>query len=124
MGKETVSVETLLTQFLDANQIAIEDSGKTAFHYDAALWDDMSEKCKRKERNFDASVSMSKVDEDKRKRSIAAVGGGPSRAHASQDAAPALSTQFHPKGHGKSSGSVRPPRPPHPPQGQSYRKQR
>ena len=112
-GKETVSVQTLVTQFLDANRLAIEDSGKTAFHYDNVLWEDMSEKCQRKDRDFSPSAVMVKVDQNSRKEAQAAVGLLATRQDKSQGIARANNTQFRGKGKPQHM-SARPPPPPPP----------
>ena len=40
-GKETLSVEALLCEFLDANRVSMEDGCRTGYEYDSSLWNDV-----------------------------------------------------------------------------------
>ena len=62
--KETVSVETLLVQFLNANKIAIDCGTKTAWAFDKHVWDTVGEKANRKEPNIDVRKEFTVVDEN------------------------------------------------------------
>ena len=44
-GAEALSIEALVTQFLEANRIALEDTGRVSLEYDDKLWQDTSEGC-------------------------------------------------------------------------------
>ena len=62
-GDEAVCVATLLQQFLDANRMSIEDTGKAAFIYDAELWGGIGERCKRKDASCNITTLVTEVSE-------------------------------------------------------------
>ena len=112
-GKEVLPVEALLTEFLDANRIAIEDTCRAAFEYDSDLWADTTERLRRRDPGCTPASTFSRFDENRRTRARAraaasAVKGSNSFAKGSSSFARGLS-----KGAGrKASGSAPPPPPP------------
>lgn len=61
---ETLSFETLLTEFLNANKVAIEKGTKAAWELDRHIWDTVAEKASRKDLSLDVVKEFSTVDEN------------------------------------------------------------
>ena len=55
-------------EFLNAKRIAAEDTVKTAIVYSDELWDDTSERCKRKELKVGPKAVFEELDENRRTR--------------------------------------------------------
>ena len=68
IGHESAPVEALLSQFLHCNRIAVQDTVRTAQCYDSALWSDLAEASKRKDKACDPTKSFSTVDENRLSR--------------------------------------------------------
>ena len=68
IGHETAPFEALLNQFLHSNRIAVQDTVRTAQCYDAALWSDLSESTKRKDKTCDPVKMFNLVDENRHTR--------------------------------------------------------
>ena len=63
-NKESLSVQDLLSEFLEANRISIEDPGKVGKAYDAELWESTAERCKRSDKSYIPGEVMGKRNED------------------------------------------------------------
>ena len=70
-GKEALSVEVLINQFLDANRIALEETGRVSTEYDTTLWEETAEACQRKELGCIPNQIFAKIDEDRRAKAKA-----------------------------------------------------
>ena len=62
-GSEATSVECLLTEFLSCNKIAVEDTCKVAWHFEAELWSNTVEKYLRKDPTCRPKEALTRVDE-------------------------------------------------------------
>ena len=60
-GREVLPVEALLTEFLGANRIAVEDTGRAAFEYDADLWADTAERLRRRDPECTPTSTFSRM---------------------------------------------------------------
>ena len=64
--RESVSVRDIIVQFLNMNRIAAEMPNKTEWNYDKKLWQGLSERIKRRERNIPIQEEFCRVTEDKK----------------------------------------------------------
>jgi len=62
---EAISFASMLTQFLNANKIAIEGNPKTAWEYDHQVWRDTSEKASRKDPELNVKQAFTVTNENK-----------------------------------------------------------
>ncbi|CAK0828535.1 unnamed protein product [Prorocentrum cordatum] len=83
-GRETMSVEALVSAFLDTNRVAVEGSGRTAAEYDASLWSEMAERTRRHDAACVPQAMVSNVEENRRARARSAAGLSASGARGSQ----------------------------------------
>lgn len=65
---ETVPVQCLLNEFLNPNRIAVENSCRVGHLYDGDLWSNLSEACKRKDKDCDPKAAFLTISEDRRSR--------------------------------------------------------
>ena len=63
--KSTLSVETLLVEFLNANKVAAEEFQDVGWEYDKHLWKDTSEKIGAKDKKLDVTEAMTDASEKK-----------------------------------------------------------
>ena len=66
--RETFSFEQLLTEFLNCNRLAIEDSCKVSWTFEDDLWGDLAERCRRHDGTCNPGKSLTTVDEHARAR--------------------------------------------------------
>ena len=122
-GRETVSFQSLLASFLNANRIAIEDTGRTAWTYEQEVWKDVAERCRRRDPHCRPNSEIFHVKESKRSRVASQVLSNPmqrssasSRFSGNHGNAPK-----YPKGHGKGKQQHTFPPPPPPAYGKGGR---
>ena len=72
-GQETVSFPALVSMFLNINKIAIEDTCRTAWAYEAETWEDAEERCKRRDSTLDLEKLLVEADENRRAKGRAKV---------------------------------------------------
>ena len=124
-SSEAVSVDTLVSQFLDANRVALEDTGKVAMEYDAQVWESTAERCRRHDSSCNPSAIMSTVDEHVRARARSRLPGAFDKAALAPQASSqnrsndSYSRQPRYQG-GSRSFNAYPPRPPKPPPPQAH----
>jgi len=63
--KATVSVESLLLEFLNANKVAAEEHMDVGWEYDKHLWKNIAERIAAKDRKLDVKEAMSDASEKK-----------------------------------------------------------
>ena len=71
----TVTFDVLITEFLNINRMAIEDTCKVAWTYEEELWGSLAEKCLRKDPKAKPAEHLTAVDENMRTRARARVAG-------------------------------------------------
>ncbi|CAK0857956.1 unnamed protein product, partial [Prorocentrum cordatum] len=67
-GAEAVSVQALLTELLDANGLAVQESGRVAAECDRPLWDGMSERTLRKDKSCAPEAIHMAINENRLSR--------------------------------------------------------
>ena len=65
---ETVSFQTLLTQFLHMNRLAAESSGRTCWAYDRQPWTSLQNRIQRQEPHLDIPTEFVKITENEEQR--------------------------------------------------------
>lgn len=93
--KQIVSVEQLLTQFLNMNKVAIQHGTKTAWELDKQIWEESVEKAGRRDPTLNLSKLFTTIDENQVK-SITNKN--------SKDSTPPSSEKWGGKGKGKGAG--------------------
>ena len=63
-GKQTLSMEQLLTNFLNVNRTCIEQTSKVGWRTDNEMWTTAVEATRRKDPNFDLKAHFTKVTPD------------------------------------------------------------
>ena len=112
-GREALSVQSLLSAFLDANRMAVEDTARVANEYDTSLWDDLAERTLRRDESCHPQAMLMSVDENRRARALKA-------ASAAVAARQQQNTQGGGKGGhkgqpaGRQAPAAKPPQPPAP----------
>ena len=61
-NEETVTVSDLLVQFLNANRVAVQNTTRVGWEYDRFLWDDLSDRLRRREPDMDVRKMFKTVD--------------------------------------------------------------
>jgi hypothetical protein len=65
---ETFSFQTLLTEFLNMNQVALNSNVRTAWSYDQEKWTSISDRAQRYERDLDPQQELTSTTWDAQKR--------------------------------------------------------
>ena len=104
---ETVTFQALLSSFLIANRIAVEETCRVGWHYDEDLWEELSEKCQRRDLACKPEQKLAELDENRRAKVKNRQSGHQARASGSSQ-----QMQQHYQQHSKS----------YPPDARSYQK--
>ena len=64
VGKQTLSMEQLLTQFLNTNRVCIEHSQKFGWHTENEMWQTAVESTRRMDTDFDLEEHLKHVTSD------------------------------------------------------------